>query len=67
MCCEIDGVKKSWKDLGKDIELDFIIYVTKIPMSTSNFPTQKYKILYHATRVFRFRITILAYADVQLL
>ena len=31
----------------------FIIIVEKITLSTINFPTQKYKILYYATRVFR--------------
>ena len=38
----------------------FVVYV-----ETTNYPTQKYKILYHATRVFRFHITILAYASFQ--
>ena len=33
----------------------FILYLRKKTLSTSNFPIQKYKILYHATRVFRFR------------
>ena len=45
----------------------FIIYLRKIPLSTSNCPTQKYKILYHATRLFQFRITILDYVGSLLL
>ena len=36
-----------------------IIYLQKIPIDTTYFPTQKYKILYHPTSVFWFRITIL--------
>ena len=44
----------------------FIIYLRKIPLSTSNFPAQKYKILYHA-RFFQFHITILAYVGFLLL
>ena len=39
----------------------------KIVVSTSKFPTQKYKILYNAGRVFQFRITILAYVGFLLL
>ena len=36
----------------------FYIYLQEIPLSTSNFPTQKYKILYHASSIFRFRIIL---------
>ena len=50
--------------LGQDVEFDFIIYLRKIPLSTTNFPTQKYKILHHASRVFQFGITILAYVGI---
>ena len=39
----------------------FIIYLRKMPLSTSSFPTQKYKILYHASHVFQFLITVLVY------
>ena len=46
---------------------NFIIYVSNIPLSTINFSTQKYKILFYATRVFRFRITILAYVGFKFL
>ena len=43
--------------------INFLLYN---PSSVS-FPTQKYKILYQATCVFRFRITILAYVGFQFL
>ena len=37
-----------------------ITYLDKIPLSTINFLTQKYKILYQATHIFLLRITSLA-------
>ena len=37
----------------------FIIYLQWNTSDTTTFPTGKYKILYHATRVIFFRITIL--------
>ena len=36
-------------DLGQDIS--FIIYLQKIPLDTTYFPTQKYKAPYHATKM----------------
>ena len=32
----------------------FIIYLQKIPLDTTYFPTQKYKVPYHATNVIFF-------------
>ena len=40
------------KSCSFGLSSDFIRHVEKIPLSTIKFPTQKYKILYHATRVF---------------
>ena len=34
------------------ITISFIIYLQKLPIDTTYFPTQKYKILYHPTSVF---------------
>ena len=49
----------AWKTMDDPYN---IIYLRKIPLPTSNFPT-KNTTLYHASSVFRFRITILAYAS----
>ena len=39
--------------------ISLIIYLQKIPLDTTYFPTQKYKTPYHATNVIISRITIL--------
>ena len=48
-------------------EIIILTNLWKIPVSASKFLTQKYKILYHASRVFRFHIFILAYVSFLLL
>ena len=37
----------------------FIFYTPTIPLNTSYFPTQKYKIMYYTTSIFHFIIAIL--------
>ena len=40
-----------WIILAQGLRIMFIIYLQKIPLDTTYFPTQKYKIPYHATNV----------------
>ena len=45
------SILRGTRNLSVFTNIKFIIYLQKIPLDTTYFPTQKYKIPYHATNV----------------